>query len=331
MMNQERDAAVRLDHAKLKKLLGSPAGTLVMGLVLAVVLMLLPAPWTAAIQGHAAALLRPGQVGVLSVREHGRRIVERARSHFDTARKLAEAEQERDRLAEESRRLAAELAVAGTQPSRREQAPNQGDSRRLLNVRWVKARVLGQLARAFLGRQHLVDVGSESGVPPDALVIEAPPGLIDQGGEVGVAAGQLVLDAGRVWGKVVRVGRLTSVVRTMTEPGYRDLVCLGEAGPQGILEGTGEPLARVRLVEVTEPVAVGDAVYSAAGKGFLAEPLLCGRIVRLERPVGAAHWEIWMEPAVDPHRTDEVAVLRIEVDPLRVAAAREERGVGSKE
>jgi len=262
------------------------------------------------------------------LREHGRRIVGRARSHFDTARKLAQAEAERDRLAEENRRLAAELAVAESQPSRGKQEPDQGHARRLLNARCVKARVLGQLARTFLGRQHLVDAGSQSGVLPDALVIDAPPGLIDQGGEVGVNAGQLVLDEGRVWGKVVRVGRLTSVVRTLTEPGYRDLVCLGESGPQGILEGTGEPLARVRLVEVTEPVAVGDPVYSTAGKGFLAEPLLCGRIVRLDRPVGAAHWEIWMQPAVDPHRTDEVAVLTIEVDPLRVAAVGE--GVGSK-
>ena len=74
---------------------------------------------------------------------------------------------------------------------------------------------------------------------------------------------------------------------------------------------------------------MGDAVYSIAGKGFLAEPLLCGRVVRLERPVGAAHWEIWMQPAVDPHRTDEVAVLTIEVDPLRVAAVGE--GVVSRE
>ena len=380
MMNAAQDTALRFDQGKLKKLPGSPAGTLVMGLVLAVVSMLLPAPWTGAIKGRVAAVLRPGQVGVLGLREQGRRIVERARSQFHTARKLAEAEAQRDRLAEENRRLAAELALANrqppgkqlgdwpdfraakmglspseTQPPRPEQesdaagdcpdfraakmglspseTPDAGPARPLLNAGWVKARVLGQLARAFLGRRHLLDVGSESGVPPHAVIIEAPPGLIDQGGQVGLKAGQLVLDEGRVWGKVVRVARLTSVVRTVTEPGYRDLVCLGDSGPQGILEGTGEPLARVRLVEVTEPVAVGDLVYSTAGKGLLAEPLLCGRIVRLERPVGAPHWEIWMEPAVDPHRTNEVAVLRIELDPSRVAAVREskEKGVGSGE
>jgi len=323
-MNEGRHAALRFDYAGLRRLLGSPAGTLVGGLALAVVFMLLPGSWTAALERHAAALLRPGQVAVLGLREHGRRLVGRARTHFDTARKLAQAEADRDRLAEENRRLAAELAVVESRASRRERESDDGRPRRLLSARCVKARVLGQLAQTFLGRHHLVDAGSESGVPLGAPVIDAPPGLIDQGAKVGVNAGQLVLDEGRVWGKVVRVGRLTSVVRTLTEPGYRDLVCLGESGPQGILEGTGEPLARVRLVEVTEPVSVGDAVYSLAGKGFLAEPLLCGRIVRLDRPVGAPHWEIWMQPAVDPQRTDEVAVLTIEVDPLRFAAGRRE-------
>jgi len=324
MMKARQHTACRFDRDRLRRLLGSPAGTLGVGLALAVVFMLLPGTWTGTLKRHAAALLRPGQVAVLGVREHGRRFVGRARSHFDTARKLGEAEAECDRLTEENRRLAAELAVAQSRSSRRKREADQGHPRRLLSARCVKARVLGQLAQTFLGRQHLVDAGSESGVPLGAPVIEAPPGRIDQGAEVGVNAGQLVLDEGRVWGKVVRVGRLTSVVRTLTEPGYRDLVRLGESGPRGILEGTGEPLARVRLVEVTEPVSVGDAVYSLAGKGFLAEPLLCGRIVRLERPVGASHWEIWMQPALDPQRSDEVAVLTIEVDPLRLAAVGKE-------
>jgi hypothetical protein len=315
-------AGMPLDCVKLKRRLSSPAAGLVAGLVLAVVLMLLPAPWTAAIKGHAAAWLRLGQAGVMCLREHGSRIAGQIERHFDTARKLAQAERERRRLVEENRRLAAELAAARSQMSRPEEDPDQDPSRRLLNARWVKARVLGQCARAFLDRQYLLDAGTEAGVQPDAPVIDAPPALLDQGRDAGLKAGQLVLGQGRIFGKIVQVGRWTSVVRTVTEPGYRDLVCLGESGPQGVLEGAGEPLARVRLVEVTEPAAVGDGVYSPAGKGVLAEPLLYGRVVRVERPVGAAHWEIWMEPAADPHRTEDVAVLRVELNPLRVAAGK---------
>ena len=106
----------------------------------------------------------------------------------------------------------------------------------------------------------------------------------------------------------------------------RDVVRLAAATPsgaaprlgsEGVLEGTGEPLARVRLIPVTEPVEVGDEVYTGAAAGVLARPLLYGRVVRVERPIGAAHWEIWMEPAVDG-RPERVAVLRIELNPRRV-------------
>ena len=83
------------------------------------------------------------------------------------------------------------------------------------------------------------------------------------------------------------------------------------------MEGTGEPLARVRLVAVTEPVSVGDPIYSSAGEGVVTSPLLCGRIVRLEQPVGAAYWEIWMQPAVGPREPQEVSVLRTELNPRR--------------
>ncbi len=81
------------------------------------------------------------------------------------------------------------------------------------------------------------------------------------------------------------------------------------------------PMARVRLVEVTRPVSVGDLVYTAAEKGVLPAPLLYGRVVRLQRPIGAAHWEIWMQPALAADEPQQVAVLRTELNPSRLAAS----------
>ena len=80
----------------------------------------------------------------------------------------------------------------------------------------------------------------------------------------------------------------------------------------------GKPVVDL-LVEVTEAVSVGDLVFSAAARGILPDPLLYGRITRVERPTGAAHWEIWMEPAVAHLVPETVAVLRAELSPLRVA------------
>jgi hypothetical protein len=76
-------------------------------------------------------------------------------------------------------------------------------------------------------------------------------------------------------------------------------------------------LARVRRVDVTEPVAVGDAVYAASDQGVLPQPLLYGFVVRVQRPVGAAHWEIWMKPALDGE-PESVVVLRAQINPARI-------------
>jgi cell shape-determining protein MreC len=304
----------------LKAHLSTPAATLAMGLLVAVVLALLPGRWTGSIRGAAATLLRPGQIAASGLRRHGTRATTRIKSHFQTAARLAEAEDELQRLKQENRQLAAELAAARNRPA--DPAHDPGDDEApLLRAQCVPARVLGRQARAFLGRHHLLDVGSQEGIESDALVVDCP-GLIDRGRDADVEPGQLVLAGRRVWGKVVELGSHTSVVRSVTEPGYRDLVQLGDPpGAQGMLEGTGEPLVRIRLVEVTEPVSLGDPVYTATGKGVLPVPLVYGRVVRLERPVGAAYWEIWMQPAVaeEPQR---VAVLRTELNPLRVAERR---------
>ena len=329
---------MNVDRAKLKRRLGRPAVALVVGLVVSTVLMLLPAGPTAAIKGAAARLLRPGQVAALAARQHGGRLVGEVRDRVRTSVELTRAKEEIQRLQQENHRLLAELAARQGQPA--ESSGEQADdvAAALLRPRCLKARVLGQQAMAFLGRQPLLDVGSRAGVQPDALVLDVPPGVIDRGDDAQLKIGQLVLSRGRVWGKVVEVGPHTSVVRTVTQPGYRDLVRLAgpsgkeggrRRGPQGILEGTGEPLGRIRLIEVTEPVSVGDPVYTAAGKGLLPAPLLYGSVVRLERPVGAAHWEIWMQPAVEPDQPEHVAVLRAELNPLRVSSG--QRAAGSRQ
>ncbi|MEE8450504.1 MAG: rod shape-determining protein MreC [Thermoguttaceae bacterium] len=308
---------MNLDKNTLKDRLSTPAAALAMGLSVAVVLVLLPTRATDALRDAVAGALRPGQSAASHLREHGSRATSRLKSHFRTASRLTETERELQRLRHENRELAAALAAARRSTGPAEQAEDD-ESDTLLRARCVAAQVLGRQARTFLGRRGLLDVGSEAHIDPDALVVDLPP-LIDRGNDAELADGQLILADRHIWGKIAQTGRNTSTVQTLTEPGYRDLVALGTLdGPQGILEGTGEPLPRIRLVEVTEPVSLGDPVYTVAGKGVFPTPLLYGRIVQLERPVGAAHWEIRMQPAV-AEEPDRVAVVRTELNPVRVA------------
>ena len=318
-LDAETDRKVRIANRKLPiGRLASPVGTFGGALLAAVVLAALPGQWTDPLRDGVATALRPGQNAAWQLRRHADRVTLSVKSHFQTAQRLAEVRQQLDRLEQQNRRLKAELAAAASRTSHAMATAADDHSDRLLIAACVPARVLGRQARAFLVRHYLLDIGSSAGVEPGSLVVD-PPTLIDRGRDAHIDPGQLVLAGGPVWGKIVWLGSSTSAVCAVTESGYRDLVRLGSpSGPQGILEGTGDGLPRIRLVGVTEPVSQGDPVYAADVDGVLPTPPLYGHVARLERPVGAAHWQIRMQPAVT--RTPQrVAVLRIELNPLRVA------------
>jgi cell shape-determining protein MreC len=211
----------------------------------------------------------------------------------------------------------------------------------LLRPALVEARVLGPLAQAWLVERRLVDRGSRAGVQDGALVLAPSRPILDRGRDAELAPDHFVLAGGRVWGRVVRLGQWTSEVRRTTDEGYRDLVtlhsprndsqkeprngsiaaALAATAPRGILEGSGQPLCRVRLIAADEPVAVGDVVLSASAQGFSDGALVYGEVVRAECPPGANHWDVWVRPALDPDEVpDTVAVLRVEFNPARVAS-----------
>ncbi|NLX97507.1 MAG: hypothetical protein GXY83_15170 [Rhodopirellula sp.] len=318
-MSERQEMVSRLSH---------PHAALALGLAVALLLVCLPRDWSAAGKNAMQTALWPGQVAARAIRQPAAATLSAARRHFRTTAQLADAQRELESLREEKRRLLISLA-AMEHEVQAATIREPVDHQRLLGVECVEAHVLGQQALAFLGRNHLLDVGFQEAISPNDLVIPAIPELIDRGSDWPLAAGQYVVRENGIWGKIVEVGRHASTVRGLTEPGYRDLVRLSDgdaAGPQGILEGTGEPLARIRLIEVTEPVTVGDAVYAAVGKGILARPLRYGRVVRVERPIGAAHWDIWMQPTVDVDRLEQVAVLKTVLNPRRLAVQGESPG-----
>lgn len=297
------------------------------GLAIAGALALLPPDRANAVRWPLLTALKPGQRAVAAVRRSAGQTLAGVNDRFasaeDRARRLAEARA----LREENRRLRAELRAAQLQVELL--AEKNRPSNRLLVAGAVRARVLGVQARAFVAKTHLLDAGRADGAERGAAVIQEAATVVDQGVQGGVQNGQVVLAGCRVWGKVLFAGDHASSVCRMTEPGFRDLVCLAappaegrpaRRGPRGILEGTGEPLARLRMIAATEPVAEGDLVYSLAGEGFVEEPLLCGRVARVQRPQGAACWELWVEPAADDS-DGELAILRAAVNPGRMAQA----------
>ena len=80
------------------------------------------------------------------------------------------------------------------------------------------------------------------------------------------------------------------------------------------MEGQGEKLCRLRYVPGTEPVEVGDEVYTGDQTGTQTYPMYYGRVVRAELNPGDQEWDIWVEPAIKTLNAPTVTVLRTQLD-----------------
>jgi hypothetical protein len=280
---------------------------------------LLPASWRDRVQGAALDALGPAQAAISATQQSCRQAA--ARVTGDWPGRAAALEVELAELRAERDALAAQLAVQWPDTG----AATEAEAPSLVQSQLVVARVLGRQAQASLAPADLLEIGLSSGVAPWALVTDAPAGdtpmVFDTGEGAGLAAGQLAFTGRRVLGRIGAVGLRTSTLKRVSDLGYRDLVAvahLAEGALQitatGVLEGAGDGLCRIRHVDVSRPVDVGDYILTAETEGLLPQPLFYGQIIRAERQPDSPHWELWMTPAAGP-RPSQAAVLRTTATP----------------
>jgi hypothetical protein len=285
---------------------------------------LLPATWRYRVQGAALDALGPAQAAIAATQQTCRQAAVRVTG--DWPGRAAALEAQLAELRAERDALAAQLAVQW--PDTR--AATEAETSSLVQSQLIIARVLGRQAQASLAPADLLEIGLSSGVAPWALVTDVPvtdapasdaPMVFDAGEGAGLAAGQLAFTGRRVLGRIGAVGLRTSTLKRVSDLGYRDLVAvahLAEGALQvtatGVLEGAGDGLCRIRHVEVSRPVDVGDYILTAETEGLLPQPLFYGQIIRAERQPDSPHWELWMTPAAGP-RPSQAAVLRATATP----------------
>ncbi len=203
----------------------------------------------------------------------------------------------------------------------------------------IEARVIGaeELTHATqrVSYRRLVDIGMLSDViPSDFVVSPAPttdeksPPLIDQGDDNGLHADQPVFAGRCVVGKVGQVGRWTSTVIPVTDATFRGRAQLVRAapqglvlGPEGVIAGDGEGGCLLTHIPSTEPVSVGDEVYTSLRLTGLPVPMYYGKVVKATLPEGTPHWQILVEPAETIEETRVVHVLRSVFNGARTDAA----------
>jgi rod shape-determining protein MreC len=202
------------------------------------------------------------------------------------------------------------------------------DRSELERLREENARLREQLVRGEAGERRdaewvaLLDLAEEGGwrLAP-ARVVGAGSALgfertvtIDAGEADGVAVGQSVVAGPGLLGRTARVGRWTSVVLLLDDPGFGVGARSAETGALGLARGAGN--GRLRWTQVDAgPVAEGAALLTTGSDTFVPD-LPVGRVREVSRGEGGLTTTAVVEPFADLGRIELVGVV---LDPPRSA------------
>lgn len=300
----------------------SPRFLIVLGLCVAgVALSLVPPEAAARWRAIVRDALRPGQAIVLMAFDSAKQFVPAGSGPSLSADEQTQLEQAR----QENRRLAVQLAVLRQRAIREREMPAGDSAEPLFVPTLVEARVLGEETATLWRARKLVGAGTSQGVIESALVLQDEKPLVDVGGSFQVGTGDAVYAGRCVLGKIAEVGKYSSSVQSITDSGFSGRARLARRssrgltfGSEGTLVGTGGNLCRLR--HISEPVNVGDEVYTGETDGMLPFPMYYGRVVRAELEAAGVEWSIDVEPAAAIDRFDRVQILRLNMNSGRILA-----------
>lgn len=294
-----------------------------------IALSFVPADATRPARSLVRDLLRPGQLAVRDATSCMRRWLGSPARSPDAPHVAAELEELRSlRLA--NRQL--EVQAARLREKVRHLSQQQGLSPvtsprpPLTTVQLVEARVLGEETALLWRGKQLLAAGANDGVAESALVLENSRPLVDLGSDADISSGDAVYAGRIVIGKIADVGRYSSTLRLVTDPGYSGRARLARRttrgslvfGAEGTLVADGSNLCR--LMHVTDPVNAGDEVFTGGADGLLPAPMYYGKVVRAELEPGAQDWSVWVKPAAAAERLENVVILRRTINRERILA-----------
>ncbi|HYV19041.1 MAG TPA: rod shape-determining protein MreC [Verrucomicrobiae bacterium] len=194
---------------------------------------------------------------------------------------------------EENRRLRARIGTLTLEAREAEEARREADRlRTLLDLKdtahpsSIAARVIAR-GGAGSARTILVDRGSNAGVAPQQAVI-TPRGAV---------------------GRVVEAAPGVAKVLSLVDSNSGVAAIVQRTRVQGVLVGEGETTCRLEFVSDEAPVEVGDVVVTSGLDGIFPKGILLGVISEVGEAQGLTRY-VQVRPEVDPHRLEEVLVLR---------------------
>ncbi|MBU4477949.1 MAG: rod shape-determining protein MreC [Candidatus Omnitrophica bacterium] len=134
--------------------------------------------------------------------------------------------------------------------------------------------------------------------------------IIDKGERDGIVINQAVMSFSGLIGKVIEVYSASAKVLLINDVNSRVVVLVQRTREEGMLEGIGRGLCRLKYLPVDADVRLGDAVVSAGVGGVYSKGLLIGKVesIRLER--GGIYKSCIIKPAAPLTGLEEVLCLR---------------------
>src|SRR5262249_3044674 len=118
-----------------------------------------------------------------------------------------------------------------------ELTPDTASPAPLVLPRLVEARLLGEETAALWRSRKLLSVGTAGGIAESALVLDDTRPIVDLGEDADLSPGDAAYAGRIVIGKIADVGRFSSTLRLVTDPGYSGRARLMHRTSRGLVPG----------------------------------------------------------------------------------------------
>ena len=134
--------------------------------------------------------------------------------------------------------------------------------------------------------------------------------IIDKGSTHGVRQNRAVVSTRGLVGRTLEVGRLSSKVLLITDPGSKAGVVIERNRQGGILLGRPDGRCKMIYISLDSDAAVGDKVMTAGLGSVFPKGIFVGEVVKVDKEPGRLYKYAIVEPAQDLSRLEEVMCAR---------------------
>jgi rod shape-determining protein MreC len=133
--------------------------------------------------------------------------------------------------------------------------------------------------------------------------------IIEKGTDDGIGEGLPVVTQQGIVGRIIESSWNVSRVLLVTDYNSNIDALVQGSRAQGILQGGGPQLSRLKYVQRTDEVKPGDTLVTSGLGGVFPKGLVLGTIVKAEKRETGLFQHVEVTPAVDFTRLEEVLVL----------------------